>query len=263
MLDAPNVNSDEAPSSRGDKPEPPAPTLKHTRRMSSISRSEKDALALSKPAEPLAAPGPAQGSHPVVAAKASMDGATPAVDGVRRVPTENMTGPIRQLFVTPPAYPGGIGGVITYSGSTPSPGAPGTQSFRMVFDRSLPVTPGRGAAMVEMELPVGLEAVREEKGGVLSIRELLPVGSGGVAASGAGGVIARIEALPPSVGGGAGEAVYSVVLGENGGAAEMMAVKVSTHPTTLEAPREVRAVLLLPPRPADPDGKNFAEGKNE
>lgn len=133
----------------------------------------------------------------------------------------------------------------------------------MVFDKALPVTPGRGAGMVEMGLPLGLEAVCDEKGGGLTIRELLPAaGPGGARDEGvAGGIIARIEALP-SVGG-AGEAVYGVVLDQGGGAGELMAVRVSKHPTRLTMPREVRAVLLLPSHRVDSDGRSPAEGKSE
>lgn len=134
----------------------------------------------------------------------------------------------------------------------------------MVFDKTLPVTPGRGAGMVEMGLPVGLEAVCDDRNGGLTIRELLPAaGSGRARAEGAGGVVARIEA-PPSLGS-AAEAVYRVILDQDGDAGEMMAVRVSKHPTRLTMPREVRAVLLLPPSPhrAGSDGPSSAEGKSE
>ncbi|CAM9235093.1 unnamed protein product, partial [Laminaria digitata] len=258
---------DEASFSGGVEPEPPVPTPQPAHRMSSTSRVEKDALSLSKPTEPIAAPG-----DPVSSARGS-DPLAQAAGGVRRVSTANMTDIARQLFVASPAYPSGVGGVITSSRSTgagaPSPSLPasssgretGKQSFKMVFDKTLPVTPGREEATVEM-LPVGLEAVCDENGGAISIRELLPSGSGGVGAEGPGGVIARIEALR-SVGG-AREAVYSVILGEDGGAAEVMAARVSSHPTRLAAPREVRAVLLLPPpHREDSDGRGSKGGKSE
>lgn len=212
---------------------------------------------------------------PVVGAPAPapMEGVSQAAGGMRRVSTANMTDIARQLFVASPAYPSGVGGVITSSRSTgawaPSPSLPvsssgretGKQSFKMVFDKTLPVTPGREEATVEM-LPVGLEAVCDENGGAISIRELLPSGSGGVGAEGPGGVIARIEALRSA--GGARGTVYSVILGEDGGAAEVMAARVSSHPTRLAAPREVRAVLLLPPsHQEDSDGRGSEGGKSE
>lgn len=191
----------------------------------------------------------------------------------------NMTDAVRQLFVASPAYPGGVEGVITSSrsieagdgagagASSPSQRSSlgrdaGKQNFRMVFDKTLPVTPGRGPGMVEMGLPVGLEATCDEKGGGLTIRELRSAaGPGGAGDKGAGGIIARIEELPYVDG--AGEAVYGVVLDEGGGAGELMAVRVSKHPTRLTMPREVRAVLLLPSHREDSDGRGPAEGKSE
>lgn len=273
-LGVPKINSDDASSPGGVKPEPPGPTTQPARSISSTSRADKDALYLSKPVKPLVAPDcSASGSDAVVGGPVPMEGATPAAGGVRRVSTVNMTDTVRQLFVASPAYPSGVRGVMTSSRSTGAGASPpshnsslgreaGKHIFRMVFDKTLPVTPGRGAGMAEMELPVGLEAVCDERGGGLSIRELLTAtGPGGAETEGAGGIIARIEALP-SVGA-AEEAVYCAILDQDGGAGEMMAVRVSKHPTKLSMPREVRAVLLLPPHREDSDGRSSAEGKSE
>lgn len=110
----------------------------------------------------------------------------------------------------------------------------------------------------------GLEAVREGDEGVLCVRAV-----GGATAEKK--MIARIiRVRQPAIkgkGATAREEIYSLVLNggtrenkEEGGdeSEEVMAVRVSTHPTRLAAPRDFHAVLMLP----DDGGSNgLIEGK--
>lgn len=113
----------------------------------------------------------------------------------------------------------------------------------MVFDEEglAAADSGRKAARAQ-GLPFGLEAVPDEsEPTLLCVREVASGGAGCI-----GPVVARVKATPTVAGG--REAVYSVLLGGGkgeGAEGELMAIRVSTHPTRLAAPREVQAVLLL------------------
>lgn len=188
---------------------------------------------------------------------------------------------VRRLLVAAPAYPGGVGGRLVTASSSPTAGLSALwgsdaasnkrKSYRMVFDGK--ENPHRGETAPGLaeaaELPLGLEAVPDDSDPtLLCVRELSPggdsaTGGGGSSAGGSGvtgSVVARIEAKRTAAG--SRESFYSVTLepgkGERAGA-ELMAVRISTHPTRLAAPREVQAVLLLPPGGEDAGGKHRAQ----
>lgn len=174
-----------------------------------------------------------------------------------------------------PAYPGGVGGrlVTAFSsltaGMSPLWGSDGAnsnqKSYRMVFDRRAESQRGGSAVGTTevAELPVGLVAVPDENDPTtLCVRELLFGGDSapGGGGSRAGSLVARIKAKQTATG--SRESFYSVMLEQGKGEradAELMAVRISTHPTRLAAPREVQAVLLLPPRGKDTGGKPPAQ----
>lgn len=183
---------------------------------------------------------------------------------MRRVPVDDMDKSIRRLLAAAPSYPGGVGGRLVTDSSSPTAGMSSLwggdgkrKGYRMVFDGK--EASSRGGTPRELgqvaELPVGLEAVPDETDPtLLCVRELSFGGDGGAGGGGnsvgaAGSLVARIKAKQTASG--SRESFYSVMLepgkGERTGA-ELMAVRISTHPTRLAAPREVEAVLLLPPR---------------
>lgn len=199
---------------------------------------------------------------------------------MRRVAVDDIGASVRKLLVAAPAYPGGVGGRLTTAFSSPSAGLSSLsgsdamnnkrKSYRMVLDgkeqahrAETAVGPAESA-----RLPLGLEAVPDESDPTsLCVREIL---SGGDSAAGdgagsvdgtdvTGSIVARIKAKPTAAG--SRESVYSVVLERKKGeriGGELMAVKISTHPTRLAAPREVQAVLLRPPSGEDAGGKHHS-----
>lgn len=272
--------------------------------MSSIARAEKAALSLSNNKQaPTPSPGVAAAAVPpmaniyVVGPPLSVAGVTNSTDAsINRGEIKRVTVaggkegyPRRLLLVAAPAYPLGLGGRLSASRPPPgggrgggAPAANRRDHYRMIFDSfsrpggsqdaAATAAAGGGGEGGGGELPVGLEAVRDEKDGVshLYIREI--IGNSGSSAGvsrhtegGAGrGMIARIETTPAAAkkdGRETAAAAYSVVLldadGSGSGAGELMAVRVATttHPTTegglAAAPREVRAVILLT-RPLSP-----------
>lgn len=245
--------------------------------MSSIMRAEQAALSLSKATLP---PIIDTGRNPTGGAGArnnvDADERGTPVAGFSRVAVlaGDVGGFTREKYLTAaPAYPGGVGGRLVCSEdplrgiNSGSPGAMKTAAMRysMVFTESarqsdLAGSTSRGGgrkAPHEVDVPVGLEAVRDGVDGGLCVRTV-----GGVTKPRA--IIARVVPLrQPGSGPGGGsvtgahEDIFSVVLSgdrddaENagcGGPGEVMVVRVSTHPTGPTAPREVRAVLVLPDR---------------
>lgn len=248
---------------------------RRSRRASSITRAGNAALSLSSK------PSAAASSVPLEAAPAgpSLPKNETANGKLRRIPFEDIDETVRRLLVASPAYPGGLGGRLTTalsaSDAGPRSGDAGKQprkSYRVVLDgrkdaarrgeeEDEAAAAGRAGASGH---PLGLEAVPDETDpAVLCVRELGPVGAGaGAGASGGDGggrgvgrVVARIKTSPTAAGGRESIHTVSLELGEGAGgeqpAGEVMALRVSTHPTRLAAPREVRAVLLLPPRGGD------------
>lgn len=273
-LGVPKINPDESSSSSGEEPEPPIP--RRSRRASSITRAGNAALSLSNN------PNIAVTSLPLIAtpAESSLNN-KPDEGNVRQVTVNHMEKSVRRLFAAAPAYPGGVGGCLIAASSSPiatlSPlgGSDDTttkrKTYRMVFDgKEQSHRGGTGLGLAELaELPLGLEAVPDESDpALLCVRELSAGGNsaagGGVSSvdgsGAAGSLVARIKARRTAAG--SRECFYSVELepGKGGRAgAELMAVRISTHPTRLAAPREVQAVLLLPPRGKDAEGKQHAQ----
>lgn len=275
-LGVPKINPDDSSSSSGEESEPPVPLPRRSRRASSITRAGNAALSLSN------TPNTATTKPPPTAAPAeSSVSGKPAEGAVRRVAVDNMDKCVRRLLVAAPSYPGGVGGRLVTHFSSPTAGmsslwgSDGTsnkrKSYRMVFEGKGESGRGetpRGLGQVA-ELPSGLVAVPDENDPtILCVRELLSGGDGGAGGGGSsvggggatGSLVARIKAYQTASG--SRESFYSVMLepgkGERAGA-EMMAVRVSTHPTRLAAPREVQAVLLLPPRGEDAGRKDDAQ----
>lgn len=200
---------------------------------------------------------------------------------MRRVAVDDVGDSVRRLLVAAPAYPGGVGGRLVTAFSSPSGGMPSSRgsdgmsnkrkSYRMVFDGKAESSRGGTAPGLEQvaELPACLVAVPDENDPtILCVRELSSggdseAGGGGKSVGGsviAGNLVARIKAKQKASG--SRESLYSVMLeqGKGGRAgAELMAVRISTHPTRLAAPRDVQAVLLLPPRGEDAEGKHPAQ----
>lgn len=262
-LGVPKINPDESSSSSGEESEPPVPLPRRSRRASSITRAGNAALSLSNN------PNTAAANPPPTAASAgsSVVSSKPAEGAVRRVAVDDMDKSVRRLLVAAPSYPGGVGGRLVTDVSSSTAGMSSLwggggkrKGYRMVFDGK--EASSRGGTPRELgqvaELPVGLEAVPDETDPtLLCVRELSSGGDGGAGGGGnsvggsstAGSLVARIKAKQTASG--SRESFYSVMLepgkGERAGA-ELMAVRISTHPTRLAAPREVEAVLLLPPR---------------
>lgn len=202
---------------------------------------------------------------------------------VRVLDLGSMEKRISRLLVTTPTYPSGVGGQLTTSvlPILPSPdrkrqdrtSTAKKRRYRMIFDeeRLTGQQPGVGIIVGEENGPVSplcLEAVHAQDDRTLLIREIVVSAdgnpdrlkfegggdSGGISGRGRSGQsIARIEEAS-TVPGGKG-AAYRVLLqekweddgpAEGGGNRELMAVTVGTHPTRMAAPREVRAVMLLP-----------------
>lgn len=211
-------------------------------------RAEKAALSLSKPFLPLGALAattssegdPSGGTGPIATESTS------SMMGITKIPFQDMKEPLKRLLAAAPAYPGGVGGRLVSSrpSGPPFPGEDTEKfSYRMVFDEGYSIPPVK-AEEVAGGLPIGLEAIHDEKNESLSIRQVLSLGSNRVISGDGidGDTIARIEALRTVSGG--REASYRVILDGIGSGGELMAVRVSTHPTRLSAPREIRAVLL-------------------
>lgn len=234
--------------------------------MSSIARAEQAALSLSKPSLPPLAVAAATPVEAVDGSKAGTQPATeahtPALGAVKLVTVENMQESVQRLLVATPAYPSGIGGRLASSLPTDAPSpktVASTRSYSVVFDDA--GEPGRSAVTAGGRLPPGLEAVCNDDSGMLCVREvLLPDSNGTAVAADTGGVIARIEALPTVAGG--REAGYSVWLDGAGRGKELMAVRVTTHPTRLAAPREIRAVFLSPGLKRETTGRRKEEQEN-
>lgn len=173
----------------------------------------------------------------------------------------------QRLLVAAPAYPRGVGGRLRASGFPGGGTASKHARYRMTFDSTgLDGPHGAASAGRRGELPAGLEAVRDEKDGMSNVLYVREIGNSGpsdrasaAAAEGGRRSIARIEPATPVAKGGR-EAAYSVVLldGDGSGGGELMAVRVTTQPTGSAAPREIRAVLLLPP-PGEDRGTEGAE----
>ncbi|CBN76936.1 hypothetical protein Esi_0024_0069 [Ectocarpus siliculosus] len=246
-LGVPKINPDDSSSSSGEESEPPVQLPRRSRRASSITRAGNAALSLSSSI-------PAASTADPVALEGASSQAHQHQGKARRLALEKMNESARSLLVAAPAYPDGVGGRLAVAPSSsvaepptnPASDAAGRSKrrrYRMVFDEEglAAADSGRKAARAQ-GLPFGLEAVPDESDPtLLCVRELA---SGG--ASAAGDVVARVKATPTVAGG--REAVYSVLLGGGkgeGAEGELMAIRVSTHPTRLAAPREVQAVLLL------------------
>ncbi|CAB1117800.1 unnamed protein product [Ectocarpus sp. CCAP 1310/34] len=246
-LGVPKINPDDSSSSSGEESEPPVKLPRRSRRALSIMRAGNAALSLSSsiPA--------ASAADPV-----ALEGASSQVHQhqgrARRLTLEDMNESVRSLLLVAPAYPDGVGGRLAVAPSS-SVAEPPTNSgsdaagrskqrrYRMVFDDEglAAADSGRREARAR-GLPFGLEAVPDESDPtLLCVRE---VASGGVGCIGP--VVVRVKATPTVAS--RREAVYSVLLGGGkgeGAEGELMAIRVSTHPTRLAAPREVQAVLLL------------------
>lgn len=254
--------------------------VRRNRRASSITRAGNVPLSLSstKPSGAIGAAAAASATNTSSLATAGENPASTSSDGrVRRLTVADMIESVKSLLLVSPAYPSGVGGRMAIDRSRPAAGShPSTSGcdtagnkrkrYRMVFNDDTdkrhsasaevePTSSAAGQVRARTGLPVGLEAVPDEKDPtLLCVRELGPTGTGSGGGDGsdggAGRVVARIKARPTVPGG--RENIYSVVLaieadGEGDGAnGELMAVRVSTHPTRLAAPREVQAVLLLP-----------------
>lgn len=207
----------------------------------------------------------------------SAAGETNATDASSRGAMKRLTveggkeGCCLRLLVAAPAYPRGVGGRLSASGSPEGGTASKHGRYRMIFDSTgLDGPLGAAPAGIRGELPAGLEALRDEKDGmsnVLYVREIRESGpsdrASAAAAEGGRRNIARIEPATPAAKDGR-EAAYSVVLldGEGSGGGELMAVRVTPQPTGLAAPREIRAVLLLTP-PGEERGTEGAERGDE
>lgn len=249
-LGVPKINPDETSSSSEDESDVPIP--RGSRRMSSIFRAEQAALSLSKSVPPLAiAPTAPLGVGGARDAEPFLE-QTPLGTRVRHLAMESLRGALRRLLIPTPGYPGGIGGRLSSSRPLGPPsvdGDTGYRNYKMVIDAK-----GPGQRAENVELPWGMEAVQEGVSGTLSIRGIVAPGPDSARTGGGGGngggsssdlsAIARIVAMPTLAG--SREANYSVVLDGDGGGGEVMAVRITTHPTRLAAPRETRVVLLLP-----------------
>eukprot|EP00903_Cladosiphon_okamuranus_P016208 g14956.t1 len=270
-LGAPKINPDESSSSSGDESEPPVPLPRRSRRASSITRA--GALSLSNNPN-IAVNNPS----PTATSARSGVSSKPAEGKVRRVAVNDVGDSVRWLLVAAPAYPGGVGGRLVTAFSSPDVGMSSSggsdatsnkrKSYRMVFDGKAESSRGGTAPGLEelAKLPAGLDAVPDENDPtILCVREFSSGGDsearGGVSSvGGSGRLVARVKAKQTASG--SRESFYSVMLEpEKGGraGAELMAVRISTHPTRLAAPREVQAVLLLPPRGEDAGGGNPAQ----
>ena len=180
-----------------------------------------------------------------------------AAERLRRVSVAKMKPTLKQLLVSAPAYPSGVGGCLL---SSRPPGRSSRRDtkirwdYRLVLDKGAPdsVT---GEAVSRFEMPWGLEAARDAANGGLTVRELLPSSnledkSGGDGRNSGedfscGDVVAHIEASVKITD--EREAAYSVVLRGYESKGEVMAVRVTTQPTSHKLPRKTRAVLLLAP----------------
>ena len=251
------------------------PIPRRSRRASSIARAGSAALSLSS--KPVAAAGSVPVEKVALNNGSLPEDAATSEGRLRRIAFEDIDEPARKLLVASPAYPGGVGGRLTTTFSAPAdgPGGGGSEAskqprkgYRVLFDGGGEDAPRgektAGRAGAGVGLPPGLEAARDESDPtLLCVRELESVGTGvggggdGGGGGGGGRVLARIKASPTTTGG--RESIHSVLLERGGGdqaGGEMMAVRVSTHPTRLAAPREVRAVLLLPPQGGGGQGKS-------
>ncbi|CAN0526505.1 unnamed protein product, partial [Ectocarpus sp. 12 AP-2014] len=245
-LGVPKINPNDSSSSSGEESEPPVQLPRRSRRASSITRAGNAALSLSSsiPAASVADP---------VALEGAPSQAHQHQGKARRLTLEDMNESVRSLLVAAPAYPDGVGGRLvspsssvaelpTKSGSDAT-GRSKRRRYRMVFDDEGLATADSGRKGARARgLPFGLEAVPDESDPtLLCVREVV---SGRVGCIGP--VVARVKATPTVAG--RREAAYSVYLGggkAEGAEGELMAIRVSTHPTRLAAPREVQAVLLL------------------
>ncbi|CAM9584892.1 unnamed protein product, partial [Ectocarpus sp. 8 AP-2014] len=260
-LGVPKIIPDDSSSSSGEESEPPVQLPRRSRRASSITRAGNAALSLSSSI-------PAASTADLVALEGASSQAHQHQGKARRLALEEMNESVRSLLVAAPAYPDGVGGrlAVAPSSSVAEPptnpvsdaaGRSKRRRYRMVFDKEglAAADSGRKAARAQ-GLPFGLEAVPDESDPtLLCVRELA---SGG--ASAAGDVVARVKATPTVAGG--REAAYSVLLGGGkgeGAEGELMAIRVSTHPTRLAAPREVQAVLLLGQEEEEPAGGELLE----
>lgn len=267
-LGSPVINPDEMSSSSDSEPETPRPIPQRNRRMSSIMRAERAALSLSKPAPPSTATTRGRTTD--------ADKRESRVVGFTRIAASaDKFGKLswRRYLASAPVYPGGVGGRFVCSGPQGAMFMSATKTtktfYKMVFIEKagepelLEANTPEGSKTSRKVTPlIGLEAVREGGEEVLCIRAVGDVTTGN-------NIIARIiQARQPGTGGSgaaACEEIYSVVLkggtdeaAEQGGAGggEVMAVRVSTHPTRLAAPRQVHAILMLP------DGGS-SEGRKE
>lgn len=261
-LGAPATMPDEIPSSSDSQPETLSPIPQRNRRMSAITRAEQAALSLSKPALSSNSPPLMGGAGAALGEreKTPRNQSEKAAVGFSRTAMENF-GEIswRRYLTAAPVYPGGVGGRLTASG-LPGPPSPRSRlttqrSYRMLFESKFEAEENTRQSQAS-DFTVELEAVMEASGGSsLCIRV-----AGDVSTSPK--TVARILEVQQS-GGTEGststrEALYSVVLdggkaeeGSSGagggrvGGEELMAVRVSTHPTRLAVPREVQAVLVI------------------
>lgn len=181
--------------------------------------------------------------------------------GLRRLSTATMNRSLKRILLGAPGYPNGIGGRL-YSSAPPGRASfsrehKAARVYRLVFDGEASglVT---GVEAAAMEMPLELEATRDDTSGALTIRELTSSSYiGGKSSSDENGnrnrgdIVARIDCSVQVAGG--READYSVVLVGCKSEGEVMSVRVSAHPMTVEAPRETRAVLLLPQRSPEQD----------
>lgn len=267
-LGVPKINPDESSSSSEEEPEPPVQLPKRGRRASSLARAGNAALSLSnKPDVAAIATIPSLAADSAVSnpARTTTDGGQ-----VRLVAVEDT---FRRLLVAAPTYPSGVGGrLIAAVSSSSAAGLSGSgdasknnnrKRYRMVFDgkeearHPLAGGPGEGGTVGE-DLVLGLEAIPDENDPtLLCVRGLEPGETNAAGGAGKGRIIARIKATPTVPGG--RESIHRVLLeggkGRQETVGELMAVRITTHPTRLAAPREVRAVLLCSPQGEGAGGK--------
>lgn len=169
--------------------------------------------------------------------------------GLRRLSAATMNDSLKRILLGAPGYPNGIGGRL-YSSAPPGRASfsrehKAGQVYRLIFDgeASGSVTRAEAAAL---GMPLELEATRDGTSGALTIRELTSSSYIKNGNRSRGNVVARIESSVQVAGG--READYSVILAGCKSEGEVMSVRVTTYRMTMEAPRETRAVLLLPRR---------------
>lgn len=222
------------------------------RRASAITRAERAALSFSKP--PLSPPdttGPAGAGKPDKEPGEENTAAKPAgattreatASSARASPTDAEGVLRRALLKTPLPFPDGDGGYLRLQ-LAPGPARAGerpARTYRMDFGQwGASAAPREASVARDGPRSCGLEAVGGGETGAFLVRGLYPDNPGHAADRAA---VAKIEAAP----GDPGDRweLYKLVLGDELGGRDVMAVRVAPEPSGQAAPRSVEAVVAV------------------